>query len=123
MSTQNPRRWLAVEQLAGVTLVRLLPRQIVEEAMIQPLGDQLFSLVEQERCRQLVLNLGAVEKMGSAMLGKLRKLHDAVQAAGGRLAFCKIHPALEPGFAILRLPRSLLHAEEQDAIEAVGAGT
>jgi anti-sigma B factor antagonist len=119
MLTQTHERWLEVEPLGNVTLVRLLPSQILEEGMIQSLGEQLFSLVKQEGCRKLVLDFRAVEKMGSAMLGKVRKLYDLVHAAGGQLAFCKIHPALEPGLDILRLPRSLIHTEEQEAIEAV----
>jgi anti-anti-sigma factor len=120
MTAPTSGRWLHVEQLGDVALVRLLPRHILEDAMIQPLGDQLLSLVQQEGCRKLVLDCRNVEKMGSAMLGKLRKLYDLVQATGGRLAFFKIHPALQPGFDMLRLPRSLLHTEEQEALEAVG---
>lgn len=119
MAAQPQKRWLEVEQLGEVTLVRLLPRQILEEGMIQPLGDQLFSLVEQQNCRRLVLNFRAVEKMGSAMLGKLRRFYDIVQAAGGHLAFCKIHPALEPGFGILRMPSALMYKEEQEALQAL----
>jgi anti-sigma B factor antagonist len=119
MSSQTRQSWLEIEQLGDVTLVRFLLRDIVEEQMIQSLGSQLFALVEQENCRRLVLNFYRVERLGSAMLGKLRKLYDAMQAVDGRLAFCKLHPALEPGFDVLRLPRTLIFSEEQEALQAI----
>ncbi|HXG12189.1 MAG TPA: STAS domain-containing protein [Gemmataceae bacterium] len=123
MSSQARQRWLEVEQLGDVTLVRIVPREILDEMMIQVLGEQLYALVDEERCRRLVLNFGAVRKMTSPMLGKIRKLYDKVQGVGGRLAFCKIHPALQPGFDILQLPRSLMHDEEQAALEAIQRGS
>jgi anti-sigma B factor antagonist len=122
MSTQTTQRWLEVEQLGEVTLGRLVPREILEEEMIQALGEQLFGLVDSENCRRLVLNFAAVQKMTSPMLGKLRKLYDKMRAVEGRLAFCKIHPALQPGFDILQLPRALEHTDEQAALEAVQGG-
>ena len=119
MSAQTRHRWLEIEQLDGIALVRFLSKDVLDDYTIQQLGEQLFALVEQDSCRRLLLNFRSVERMGSAMLGKLRKLYDKMQAAGGQLAFCKIHPALEPGFELLRLPRALIHGEEAEALQAL----
>lgn len=119
MTAQTRQRWLEIEQLDHITLVRFLTRDVLDDYMIQQLGEQLFALLEREGCRRLLLNFRSVERMGSAMLGKVRKLHDKMQAAQGHLAFCKIHPALEPGFDLLRLPRALMHSEEQEALQAL----
>lgn len=124
MSAQTRQRWLEVEQLDSITLVRFLTPDVLDDYMIQQLGDQLFALVERDGCRRLLLNFRKVERLGSAMLGKVRKLYDKMKAVEGQLAFCKIHLALEPGFDLLRLPRALMHGEEQEALQALqSAGT
>src|SRR5437870_10863044 len=85
MSSQPRRRRLEVEQIGDVTVVNFVDRKILDEPTIQVIGDQLFSLVDEEGWRKLLLNFGNVEYLSSAALGKLITLHKKLQAAGGRL--------------------------------------
>lgn len=119
MPSQSRPRWLEIEPLGEVTLVRFLVREVLDEEMIQSLGGELFALIEEAGCRRLVVDFHAVQKMTSPMLGKLRRLHDLLASAGGKLAFCRIHPAIQPGLDILHLPRSLMYDNEQEALQAV----
>src|SRR5947209_8791590 len=101
MSSQPHQPLLEVEPRGPVTLVRFSGRSIWQEEPSRDVGEQLFGLVT-DNCR-LVLNFGTVESMGSTMLGKLFALHKKVQAAGGRLAFCRVDPFLYQIFNVVKL--------------------
>lgn len=62
---------LKVEQVGDVSVVHFLDKRILDEPTIQAIAEQLFSLVEQDGKRRLLLNFTAVEYMSSAALGKL----------------------------------------------------
>ncbi len=46
--SQGPRRLLRLESVDGVTVVSFVDTQIVTEEQIQEVGEQLYSLVENE---------------------------------------------------------------------------
>src|SRR5205809_7518190 len=93
MSSQTPRRRrLEVEDIGGVTVVSFTDKKILDEQNIQIIGEQLFSLVDEQGKKKLLLNFGNVEYMSSAALGKLVTLYKKTQAAGGKLVLCNIHP-------------------------------
>jgi hypothetical protein len=68
---QGVRRHLEIEQAAGVTVVRLIDRRLVDCQDIEELNDQLLALVEGNRHRMILLNLVDVEYLSNAALGKL----------------------------------------------------
>src|SRR5258708_37172650 len=90
--SQGPRRHLRLENVDGVTVVSFVESKIVTEENIQEVGDQLYSLVEDEGHRQLLLNFGNVQYLSSAALGKLITLKKKAGAVKGRLKLCCIHP-------------------------------
>jgi anti-sigma B factor antagonist len=115
----SPRhRWLEVEQIGEVTVVKFLRRQILTGETVEVLGQQLLSLVCDEGRRKVVLNFANVDRLASATLGKLLLLHRHLRAAGGWLVLCQIPPHLYEVFAILKLPRVLaIRAHEQEALQ------
>ena len=64
--SQASRRHLRLETIDGVTVVSFVDTKIVTEENIQEVGDQLYSLVEDEGHRQLLLNFGNVQYLSSA---------------------------------------------------------
>jgi anti-anti-sigma factor len=111
---------LEVEQLNRVTVVKIPFRRILDGETIEWLGRQLFRLVDDLQERQLVLNLATVERVSSAMIGKLAALHARLEARGGSLALCKIHPDLYAILKMLQLHRHLnIYDREQDAVQAL----
>jgi anti-anti-sigma factor len=60
----------------------------------QEVGDQLYSLVEDQGHSQLLLNFSNVQYLSSAALGKLIQLKKKVGAVKGNLKLCCIHPDL-----------------------------
>jgi anti-sigma B factor antagonist len=118
MRTYLPYRWLEVEQSGAVTVVRFTHRGMLMGEAVEMVGDQLRSLVEDEGRRQLVLNLGNVQSMDSAMLGQLMMLNKRILAANGRLKLCQVSAALYEVFEAVKLPQLVgIYDEELDALE------
>jgi anti-sigma B factor antagonist len=119
MSSQARRRRLEVEHIGDVTVVNFVDRKILDEQNIQVIGDQLFSLVEVEGLRKLLLNFSNVEYLSSAALGKLITLNKKLQGVGGRLILCNIDPQIYEVFEITKLDKFFnIQKEEQAALQA-----
>lgn len=118
MSTQPRRRRLEVEDLGDVTVVSFTDRKILDEANIQIIGEQLFSLVEELGRRKVLLNFGNVEYLSSAALGKLITLNKKLQTANGKLILCNISPTIYEVFEITKLNKLLaICKDEQEALQ------
>jgi anti-sigma B factor antagonist len=116
--SQAPRRHLRLENVDGVTVVSFVDTKIVTDENIQEVGDQLYSLVEDEGHKQLLLNFGNVQYLSSAALGKLINLKKKVGAVKGKLKLCCIHQDLLEVFRITRLDQVFeIHTEEQAALD------
>jgi anti-sigma B factor antagonist len=119
MSSQPRRRRLEVEPIGDITVVNFIDKKILDEQNIQVIGEQLFSLVEQEQVKKMLLNFRNVEYLSSAALGKLIALHKKVQAAGGKLVLCSIDPQIYEVFVITKLDKLFkIKKDEQDALQA-----
>jgi anti-sigma B factor antagonist len=119
MSSQPRHRRLKIEDIGDVTVVHFTDRKILNEQEIQNIGDELFSLVEAEGRRKVLLNFGNVEYLSSAALGKLITLNKKLQASSGRLILCNIDPQIYDVFEITKLDRFFtIQKEEQAAPQA-----
>ena len=117
MSSPARRRRLEVEHIGDVTVVNFVDRKILDEQNIQIIGEQLFSLVDEEGSRKLLLNFGNVEYLSSAALAKLITLNKKLQQAGGRLILCNIDPSIYEVFEITKLDRFFnLQKDEEDGL-------
>jgi anti-sigma B factor antagonist len=116
--SQASRRHLRLEPVDGVTVVSFVDSKITTEEDIQEIGEQLYSLVEKEGHRNLLLNFGNVQFLSSAALGKLINLRKKVSAAGGKLKLCCIHTDLKVVFKITKLDQVFeMYDEEQAALD------
>ncbi|HVX10222.1 MAG TPA: STAS domain-containing protein [Pirellulales bacterium] len=112
-------RRLEVSEVGDVTVVRFVDRKILDEASIQELGGELFSLVEQENRGKLVLNFSKVDFLSSAALGKLITLDKKVKARSGKLKLSNIRPEIYEVFAITKLNKLFdIKDDEADALKA-----
>src|SRR5438034_7389742 len=119
MTPQPRRRRLEVEDIGDVTVINFVDRKILDEQNIQVIGEQLFSLVDQDGRRKLLLNFGNVEYLSSAALGKLITLNKKLQAVGGRLILCNIDPQIYEVFEITKLDKFFnIQKEEQAALQS-----
>ncbi|MGL4555316.1 MAG: STAS domain-containing protein [Gemmataceae bacterium] len=81
----STRRRLEVESIGDVTVVNFVDRKILDEEAISAIGEQLFSLVDEDGLKNILLNFSNVEYLSSAALGKLITLNKKLQEVGGKL--------------------------------------
>jgi anti-sigma B factor antagonist len=112
-------RRLSVTDVGDVCVVHFVDRKILDEANIQELGQELFSLIEQQGKNNLLLNFSSVEFLSSAALGKLITLEKKVKAHGGKLKLSNIRPEIYEVFKITKLNK--LFDIKEDEAEALAA--
>jgi anti-sigma B factor antagonist len=119
MSSPARRRRLEVEPMGDVTVVNFVDRKILDEQNIQVIGEQLFSLVDEQGLKKILLNFSNVEYLSSAALGKLITLNKKLQQAGGKLILCNIDAQIFEVFEITKLDRFFkIIKDEQAALQA-----
>jgi anti-sigma B factor antagonist len=119
MNPEPAYRWMTVEPVGNVTVVRITLAEIWDEKTAEQIGQQLVDLVVKQGCRQLILNFSQVRMMTSTMLAKLLGLRKRMDAVGGRLALCETHPELHEVLDTLRLPQLFsIYEEEGQALHA-----
>jgi len=112
-------RRIDVSKVGDVTIVKFLDKKILDEAGIQELGAELFSLVEHDNRRSVVLNFSNVDFLSSAALGKLITLDRKMKSAKGRLKMSNIRPEILEVFQITKLHKVFdIRDEEAEAISA-----
>lgn len=110
---------IQVSDSGGVTIVRFVDRRILDENNIQQLGQELYSLVENEQRKNLLLNFSTVEFLSSAALGKLINLDKKVKSNAGKLKLSNIRPEIYEVFAITKLNRLFdIKDDESEALQA-----
>jgi anti-sigma B factor antagonist len=111
------QRRLDIEDAGDVTVARFVDKKILDENNIQVIGNQLFSLVEEDGCKKIVLDFSNVEYLSSAALGKLITMEKKVKVAGGKLRLCTIRPDIYEVFAITKLNKLFdIRADQQAAL-------
>ena len=112
-------RRIEVSKVGDVTVVKFLDKKILEETGIQELGRELFSLVELDNRKSILLNFTGVEFLSSAALGKLITLDRKVKAHKGRLKMSNIRPEIFEVFQITKLNKVFdIRKDEPEAISA-----
>ncbi len=111
--TQGNRR-LDIEEVNGVTVARFTDKKILDESNIQIIGNQLFSLVDDDHRQKIVLDFTNVEYLSSAALGKLITMDKKVKASGGKLRLCAIRSDIKEVFKITRLDKLFQILDSRD---------
>jgi anti-sigma B factor antagonist len=121
MPGQSAYRWLEIDHVGGVTVVRVVGHAIIEEPVIRTIGEELYRLVDVNGYRQLLLDFTEVKSLSSRMLAILVELNKKVKAAEGRLALCGIDPQIIQVFQVTRLDKVLhIYPDENTAILTFG---
>lgn len=120
MASRRTQRLVEIEEFGDVTLVKFKVREVLDVDQIEQIGQQLFRLVEDERRGRLLISLGKVDRLSTAMVGKFVAAHKKAQALDGRLAFCSIDPPIRQVFELLRLNELFaIYDDEQQGIDGL----
>lgn len=107
-------RKIDIEEVNDVTIARFTDKKILDESNIQIIGNQLFSLIDDDHRKKVVLDFANVEYLSSAALGKLITLDKKVKAAQGELRLCSIRKDILEVFKITRLDKLFKIRENRD---------
>src|SRR5262245_65545644 len=107
-------RRLDIDEVNGVTIARFTDKKILDESNIQVIGNQLFSLVDDDHRQKIILDFTNVEYLSSAALGKLITMDKKVKATGGKLRLCSIRSDILEVFKITRLDKLFAISENRE---------
>ena len=100
-----------------VDVVRILERRLVDGAPLDDLREEIGQVVGAPRGIHLLLDLGNVEFLASAMLDTLCQLYRRIHAAGGQLRLCGMRPSIAEVFRTTNLERLFpIHADVDEAM-------
>jgi anti-sigma B factor antagonist len=115
------RRRMSVATIGELATVRFTDKKIVDSGNIEEMGEEMFSLVEKDHLKHVLLNFDGVEFLSSAALNKLILMDKKVKQVGGVLRLCNLRAEIMEVFTITRLNRVFdIRKSESDALKAFG---
>lgn len=99
----NKESRLMVQRDREITRIEFLDRNILEEANIQQIGDEIAQIIEQSANPKLLISFENVEHLSSAALGTLITVNNKVRQKGGQLRLSNIDPQIYEVFVITKL--------------------
>lgn len=119
MAASNSR--LRVKRVESVTQVEFIDRNILDEANISAIGEEIGSLVEAEAAPKLLISFSNVDHLSSAALGTLITINNQVRRKQGQLKLANIDPQIYEVFVITRLNKLFaIHESTEDAMKSFG---
>ncbi len=111
-------RRLDLEEVGDVTVAKFIDKKILDESNIQVIGNQMFSLVEDDGRRKVLLDFSNVEYLSSAALGKLIVMDKKLKAAQGQLSMCAVRAEILEVFKITKLDKLFtIYDSREQALE------
>jgi anti-anti-sigma regulatory factor len=116
MARVSAERQLQIEPVGEVSVVTFTQTDILDLELIRVLGEQLLSLADEGR--QIILNFSRVNRLSTALVGKVVALQQRLKGVGGQLALCQVAPHLREALELLKLPRLVpIYGAEREALE------
>ncbi len=117
MTQENSR--LRVRQQGDITIVEFVDRNILDEANIAQIGEEISTIVSAQTVPKLLISFSNVEHLSSAALGALITVNKKVKASDGQLRLANINSQIMEVFEITRLDRLFqIHPTTQEAIDS-----
>ncbi|MEO6810947.1 MAG: FHA domain-containing protein [Isosphaeraceae bacterium] len=114
----EPKPRLQVEEIKGVTMVRIIPRSLIDDAEIRRIDEDLAALINAGHDR-MILCFTNVEQLSSQAIGSVIRAHRLCQNRGGQLKVCAPRSQVAEVFNITNLHRLLeVHADEAPALRS-----
>lgn len=112
---------LVISHVQGATVAELIVPSILDGPVIESLASELYSLVDEQACRKLIVDFHAVGFLASQMIGVLVALNNKSNAIKGRLVLVGMRENLMKVFKITRLDKHLSFArDEGEALKVLG---
>ena len=106
---------LKVLQDDGVTVVEFQDRNILDEANIQQIGDEIGRLIDEALVPKIIICFKNVDHLSSAALGTLITINNKVRQKDGQLRLCDIDEQIYEVFVITKLNKLFNIDDDVDA--------
>lgn len=94
---------LKIKRDGSIIEVQFRDRNILDEANIQQIGEEIKGIIESETKPKLLINFTNVDHLSSAALGTLITINNRVRALTGQLRLSNIDPQIYQVFVITKL--------------------
>lgn len=110
---------LRVRKDEQVTRVEFIDRNILDEANIQAIGDEISGIIDAEEEPKLLISFANVDHLSSAALGTLITINNKIKNRGGQLRLADIDPQIHEVFVITRLNMLFqIHETSEEALKS-----
>jgi anti-sigma B factor antagonist len=96
---------LRVRHEKDITQVEFVDRNILDEANIQQIGDEITDLIDAASSPKLLINFANVDHLSSAALGTLITINNRMKGRKGQLRLANIDPQIYEVFKITKLDK------------------
>ena len=96
---------LRVADQDGVTHIEFVDRNILDEANIQQIGEEIARLVDETPHPKVLISFQNVDHLSSAALGTLITINNKIRGKDGQLRLANIDPRIYEVFVITKLNR------------------
>jgi len=115
----SPESRLRVTKKNDITIVEFVDRNILDEANISQIGDEIGDLVADEQSPRLLISFSNVDHLSSAALGALITINNKIKAKDGQLRLSNINDQILEVFKITRLDRLFqIHTDTEDSLSS-----
>lgn len=110
---------LRIKKVNEVTQVEFIDRNILDEANIQLIGEEISSIIDAGPRPKLLISFTNVDHLSSAALGTLITVNNKVRHATGQLRLSDIDPQIYEVFVITKLNKLFeIHETAADALKS-----
>ncbi len=113
---------LRVSDTDGVTLIEFVDRNILDEANIQAINEEITGEIEKSATPRLLISFSNVDHLSSAALGALITINNKIKEKSGELHLANIDPQIYEVFMITRLNKLFNIHDTTDEARAAFAG-
>lgn len=117
MANQDSR--LRVRKSDDVIQVEFVDRNILDEANIQQIGEEITQLIDSAAQPKLLISFSHVDHLSSAALGTMITIHNRIREKGGQLRLAEIDPQIYEVFVITKLNKLFeIHDDVERAMKS-----
>jgi len=108
---------LRVTDEDGVTRIEFIDRNILDEASIQQIGEEISKLIDAQTNPRVLISFSNVDHLSSAALGTLITINNKIRSKDGQLRLANIDPQIYEIFVITKLNKLFqIHETADEAL-------
>jgi anti-sigma B factor antagonist len=108
---------LRIEEQDGVTCVQFVDRNILDEANIQQIGEEIGRIIDAAHQPKVLISFDNVDHLSSAALGALITINNKIRGKDGQLRLANIDQQIYEVFVITKLNKLFqIHDTTEQAI-------